>query len=51
MLAHAVGDKTEEAYRRSDMFSRRRELSDAWSNYLDNKTASVTTLPRREATR
>jgi integrase len=51
MLAHAVGDKTEEAYRRSDMFGRRRELSDAWANYLDHKTASVTTLPRREATR
>jgi integrase len=49
MLAHAVGDKTEESYRRSDMFGRRRELSDAWAGYLDNKTATVTTLPQRQA--
>jgi integrase len=30
-LAHAVDDKTEAAYRRGDMFEKRRRLMDAWS--------------------
>jgi integrase len=29
-LAHAVGDKVEAAYRRGDLFLKRRELMDAW---------------------
>jgi len=32
-LAHVVGDKTEAAYRRGDLFEKRRELMDAWANY------------------
>ncbi len=32
-LAHAVGDKVEAAYRRGDMFERRRVLMDAWARY------------------
>jgi integrase len=32
-LAHAVGDETERAYRRSDALAKRRELMAAWSNY------------------
>src|SRR3546814_3147856 len=30
-LAHVVGDKTEEAYRRGDLFEKRRRLMDAWA--------------------
>jgi integrase len=30
-LAHAIGDKTEAAYRRLDMLEKRRELADAWA--------------------
>ena len=33
-LAHAIGDKTEEAYRRGDLFDKRRELMDAWAMFL-----------------
>jgi integrase len=33
-LAHALKDKTEAAYRRSTALERRRELMDAWSQYL-----------------
>ena len=33
-LAHAVRDKVEAAYARSDLFERRRELMDAWAAYL-----------------
>jgi len=32
-LAHAVGDKVEAAYRRGDLFEKRRELADAWGQY------------------
>lgn len=32
-LAHAVGDKVEAAYRRGDMFEKRRRLMDAWAGY------------------
>ena len=33
-LAHAVGDATERAYRRSDLFEKRRELMDAWAAFI-----------------
>jgi integrase len=32
-LAHAVGDKVEAAYRRGDLFAKRRELAEAWGRY------------------
>jgi integrase len=34
-LAHAVGDMTERAYRRSDALARRRKLMDAWSKFVN----------------
>ena len=33
-LAHVVGNRTEAAYARSDLFERRRQLMDEWSAYL-----------------
>ena len=33
-LAHVNSDRVEAAYRRSDLFDRRRELMQAWSDYL-----------------
>jgi hypothetical protein len=32
-LAHAVGDKVEAAYRRGDLFMKRRQLMEAWANH------------------
>ena len=32
-LAHAVSDKVEAAYRRGDLFQKRRQLMDAWARY------------------
>jgi hypothetical protein len=32
-LAHTVADKVEAAYRRGDMFEKRRELMDAWARF------------------
>ena len=33
-LAHVVGNQTEVAYARSDLFERRRRLMDEWSEYV-----------------
>lgn len=41
-LAHAVSDKVEAAYRRGDMFEKRRRLMSAWAGYCDTvKPASI----------
>lgn len=32
-LAHVVGDKVEAAYRRGDLFGKRREMMEAWAQY------------------
>jgi hypothetical protein len=34
-LAHAIGDRAEQAYRRSDALQRRRELMDAWARHCE----------------
>ena len=34
-LAHTVSDKVEAAYRRSDMFEKRRRLMQDWANYCE----------------
>jgi integrase len=38
-LAHAVGNKVEAAYRRGDLFEKRRKLMDAWATYISKPTA------------
>jgi hypothetical protein len=38
-LAHTISDKVEAAYRRGDLFEKRRELMAAWAEYC-NKLAS-----------
>lgn len=39
-LAHAVGDKVEAAYRRGDLFDKRRRLMNEWGRYCDQKRAT-----------
>jgi integrase len=41
-LAHAIGDKTEAAYRRGDMLEKRRKLMDAWAKFATTKPVEVT---------
>jgi integrase len=40
-LAHRVGDATERAYRRGDALEKRRQLMDAWADYLEGASASA----------
>jgi integrase len=39
-LAHAIGDKAEQAYRRSDALEKRRKLMEAWASYCELKVKS-----------
>ncbi|WP_395707965.1 tyrosine-type recombinase/integrase [Reyranella sp.] len=45
-LAHTVGSKVELAYRRSDLFDRRRQLAEAWSSFC-MKSNGVTPIADR----
>lgn len=40
-LAHAVGDKVEAAYRRGDLFEKRRQLMDAWADYCEGREGAL----------
>ena len=46
-LAHVVGDETERAYQRGDMFEKRRRLMTAWADYCANQPGEV--VPFRTA--
>jgi integrase len=50
-LAHIVGDKVEAAYRRGDLFEKRRRPMDAWAEYLASPVvpAEVVSLRGRKA--
>lgn len=44
-LAHVIGDKAEQAYRRGDALEKRRALMQAWAGYLGNqRPANVVSL-------
>jgi integrase len=50
-LAHVIGDKAEQAYRRSDALEKRRKLMDAWAAYCTtSKTAKVISFQRSTPT-
>ena len=46
-LAHAVGDKVEAAYRRGDMFEKRRRMMDDWAEYCGRLEAAGEVVPLR----
>lgn len=49
-LAHVIGNKAEAAYRRGDLFEKRRRLMDDWASYCAApKPKSATVTPIREA--
>ena len=48
-LSHVIGDKAEQAYRRSDALDKRRKLMEAWANYCEPKASgNVVQLTRRD---
>jgi len=38
-LAHAIGNDTEAAYRRGDLFDKRRNLMNEWATFLETAPA------------
>lgn len=43
-LAHTIGNKAEAAYRRGDLFDKRRELMTAWANHLDTTRDNIVSI-------
>ena len=43
-LAHVLKDQTEAAYKRTDLFERRRELMDLWARFATSIPASVVAI-------
>jgi integrase len=48
-LAHVVGDKVEAAYRRGDLFEKRRKVMDAWAAYCNAPATGTKVVPMRRA--
>jgi len=48
-LAHAITDKVEAAYRRGDLFEKRRQLMLDWARYCDTPKGEVVPLARTKA--
>jgi integrase len=48
-LAHAVADKVEAAYRRGDLFEKRRQLAEAWARFCDAPPLAGRVVPMRQA--
>jgi integrase len=44
-LAHAIGDKTEAAYRRGDMFEKRRHMMADWAKFLSAPEVPAEVIP------
>lgn len=47
-LAHTIGDKVEAAYRRGDMFEKRRRMMEEWAAFaaVEHSSAAVISLPK-----
>jgi integrase len=48
-LAHAIGDKTEAAYARGDLFDKRRRMMDAWTEFCAKPAAASDVVALRPA--
>ena len=46
-LAHTIGDKTEAAYRRGDLFDKRRRLMADWAKFCSSLPTAGAVLPLR----
>jgi integrase len=48
-LGHTVGDAVERAYRRGDLFEKRRQLAEAWARYCSTPQSDGRVVPIRGA--
>jgi len=47
-LAHTIGNKAEAAYRRGDLFDKRRKLMEAWAGYCARKAGAKVVPPHKD---
>jgi integrase len=50
-LAHVIGDKVEAAYRRGDLFTKRKALMDAWAAFCAKPAVNGDVIPMRRGRR
>ncbi len=50
-LAHAIGDKVEAAYRRGDLFEKRRRMMEDWAAFLAIDAPAAEVIPMNRASR
>jgi integrase len=48
-LAHTISNAAEAAYRRGDLFAKRRKLMDAWADYINTPQQDGAVIPLRSA--
>ena len=48
-LAHTIGNAAEAAYRRGDLFEKRRKMMDAWSDFINAPRLEGAVIPMRNA--
>lgn len=48
-LAHAIGDKVEAAYRRGDLFDKRKSMMQAWAKFVDTVSVAGRVIPMQHA--
>jgi hypothetical protein len=48
-LAHTISNAAEAAYRRGDLFEKRRKLMDAWAEFLSTPRLEGAVIRMREA--
>ena len=47
-MAHVIGGKAKQAYRRSDALEKRRRLMEAWAAYCERTTGNVVQIGERK---
>jgi hypothetical protein len=47
-LAHVIENKVEAAYRRGDLFDKRRKMMQEWADYLDQLKAGAQIIPVKQ---
>ncbi len=48
-LAHTINNQAEAAYRRGDLFEKRRKLMDTWADYVNTPAKDGAVIPMRQA--
>lgn len=48
-LAHTIGNAVEAAYRRGDLFDKRRRMMEAWAEFCNSRPRGASVTPIRKS--